>query len=216
MKADDTATSFRMENPMHDRVVSKSLTAVLIGSLLILSACARPGAELPPEAPAGLRETYRIGIPDVLRISVWKNPELSVEVPVRSDGKISVPLLDDVQAEGLTPTELKEVISERLSEYITAPDVTVIVLQPNSSMATVVGAVLRSGTVPLTRETRVIDAIAAMGGFSTWAQQSDIRVLRPSSDGVISYRFNYGAYVAGKAPDSNILLRSGDTVVVPD
>jgi polysaccharide export outer membrane protein len=197
-----------MENPMFDRVVSTSLAIALMTCGLLVSGCARPSAELPPETPPGLRDTYRIGIPDVLRVSVWKNPELSVEVPVRSDGKISVPLLDDVQAEGLTPTELKEVISERLSEYITAPDVTVIVVQPNSSVATVMGAVFRSGTVSLNRETRVIDAIAAMGGFNTWAKQSDVRVLRPTDDGgVVSYRFNYGAYVAGKAPDSNILLR---------
>jgi polysaccharide export outer membrane protein len=216
VKADESASSIPMENPMHNRVLNKSLVAVLIGCLLVVAACARPGAELPPEVQPGLRDSYRIGIPDLLRISVWKNPELSVDVPVRSDGKISVPLLDDVQAEGLTPTELKEVISEKLSEFITAPDVTVIVMQPNSSVATVVGAVQRSGTVPLDRETRVIDAIAAMGGFNTWAKQSDVRVLRPSADGVVSYRFNYGAYVAGKAPDSNILLRPGDTVVVPD
>ncbi len=216
MKVDEPVSSFPMENPMHNRAVSKSLAAALIGCLLVVAACARPGAELPPEVQPGLRNTYRIGIPDVLRISVWKNPELSVEVPVRSDGKISVPLLDDVQAEGLTPTELKEVISEQLSEFITAPDVTVIVLQPNSSIATVVGAVQQSGTVPLDRETRVVDAIAARGGFNTWAKQSDVRVLRPSADGIISYRFNYGAYVAGKAPDSNIVLRPGDTVVVPD
>jgi polysaccharide export outer membrane protein len=216
VKADDTIPSYPMENAMDNRIDLRPLAAIMIACLLVVVGCARPGAELPPEVQPGLRDTYRIGIPDVLRISVWKNPELSVEVPVRSDGKISVPLLDDVQAEGLTPTELKEVISERLSEYITAPDVTVIVLQPNSSVATVLGAVQRSGTVPLNRETRVIDAIAAMGGFNTWAKQSDIRVLRPSGDGVVSFRFNYGAYVAGKAPDSNILLRAGDTVVVPD
>lgn len=196
--------------------VRAAMVVALAGCLLVLGACARPGAELPPQIQAGLREPYVIGIPDVLRISVWKNPELSVDVPVRSDGKISVPLLDDIQAEGLTPSELKEVISERLSEYITAPDVTVIVLQPNSRVATVVGAVLRSGTVPLNKETRVMDAVAAMGGFNTWAKKSDIRVLRPVGGDIISYRFNYGAYVAGKAPDSNIVLRPGDTVVVPD
>lgn len=201
---------------MSSRLVHLTMVVALTGSLFVLGACARPGAELPPAVQPGLREPYVIGIPDTLRISVWKNPELTVDVPVRSDGKISVPLLDDVQAEGLTPSELKEVISERLSEYITAPDVTVIVLQPNSRVATVVGAVLRSGTVPLNKEMRVMDAVAAMGGFSTWAKKSDIRVLRPMGDEIVSYRFNYGAYVAGKAPDSNIVLRPGDTVVVPD
>ena len=207
----------RMENEMIRPCWMLFRTVVILAMALTpFLGCARPSAELPPRMPPGLRDPYVVGIPDVLSIRVWKNPELSVDVPVRADGKISVPLLDDVQAEGLTPTELKEVISEQLAEYITAPDVTVIVLQPNSHVATVVGAVLRSGTVPLTKQTRVMDAIAAMGGFNTWAKKSDIRVLRPKDGEIISYRFNYGAYVAGKAPDSNIILRPGDTVVVPD
>ena len=110
-----------------------------------------------------------IGIPDVLKIVVWRNPELSVEVPVRRDGKISVPLVDDVQAEGLTPEELKEVLTEALAEYVTAPDVTVIVQQTNSHTVTVVGAVARSGQIPLTRQMRVLEAIATMGIFSSFA-----------------------------------------------
>ena len=188
----------------------------LIAGILVAVGCARPGALPPREEEPGGREPYVIGISDVLRISVWKNPELSVEVPVRKDGKISAPLLDDVQAEGLTPQELKEVLSEALSEYITAPEITVIVMQPNSQTVTVVGALLRSGSVPLSKEMRVLEAIAAMGGFSTWAKRNDVRVLRPTPDGIVSYRFNYGAYIAGKAPDSNILLEPGDMVVVPD
>jgi polysaccharide export outer membrane protein len=201
---------------MRGRIVRASSAAAAVACWLAVVGCARPGAEHPPEVAPGLRDEYVIGIPDLLRVVVWKNQELSVDVPVRSDGKISVPLLDDVQAEGLTPVELKEVISERLAEYITAPDVTVIVLQPNSRVATVMGAVLRSGTVPIQKETRVMDAIAAAGGFSTWAKQSDVRVLRSSGGEVVSYRFNYGAYVSGKAPESNIVLQPGDTVVVPD
>ncbi len=194
-------------------------TIALLGALLvlpILGGCAQPGAPMPVEPAAGLREAYVIGIPDLLQVTVWKNPDLSTQVPVRNDGMISVPLLDDIQAEGLTPEELKEVISERLSAYITAPDVTVMVLQPNSRVATVVGAVARSGMVPLQKKTRVLEAIAAMGGFNTWARKSDVRILRSTPDGMVSYRFNYGAYVAGKAPDTNMVLMPGDTVVVPD
>ena len=202
---------------MSGRSTRVMITAVLLPAVLAVGGgCARPGAEHPPEPAAGLREPYVVGIPDQLRITVWKNPELSVDVPVRSDGKISVPLLDDIQAEGLTPVELKEVISERLSEYITAPDVTVIVLEPRSRVVTVMGAVGRPGIVGLNKETRVMDAIAAMGGFNTWAKRSDVRVLRPVGGDVASYRFNYGAYVSGKEPDTNILLQPGDTVVVPD
>ena len=189
---------------------------VFLISTLLISACARPAAESPPDEKLGLRVPYVIGIPDVLRITVWKNPELSVEALVRSDGKISVPLLDDIQAEGLTPAELKEVISGKLAEYISSPRVTVIVLQANSQVVTVVGGVLRAGTLPLNRQMRVLEVIAAVGGFNTWANRADIRILRPTPGGLVSYRFNYSAYVAGKEPDSNILVEPGDTIVIPE
>jgi polysaccharide export outer membrane protein len=192
-----------------------TVSGVLMLTLLVLG-CARPAADPPPDEKMGLRVPYVIGIPDVLRITVWKNPELSVEVPVRSDGKISVPLLDDVQAEGLTPAELKEVISGKLARYISSPSVTVIVLQANSQVVTVVGGVLRAGTLPLNRQMRALEVIAAVGGFNTWANRSDIRILRPTPDGLVSYRFNYTAYVAGKEPDSNILVEPGDTIVIPE
>jgi polysaccharide export outer membrane protein len=205
-----------MEKLMKRRFANATCVVALVVGLSGLVGCARPGAEPPPRQEAGLREPYVIGIPDTLRISVWKNPDLSVDVPVRSDGMISVPLLDDVQAEGLTPAELKEVVSERLSEYITAPDVTVIVLRPSSRAVTVMGAVGRSGIVQLDKEMRVTDAIAAMGGFTVWAKRSDVRILRPVGDDIVSYRFNYGAYVSGKELDANIVLQPGDTVVVPD
>ena len=188
----------------------------LMAMIVFVVGCAGTGALPPPEPAAGEREAYVIGIPDLLRVVVWRNPELSVEVPVRRDGKISVPLVDDVQAEGLTPEELKEVLTEALAEFVSAPDVTVIVQQINSHTVTVVGGVARSGQIPLVRQMRVLEAIAMMGGFNTWAKKSNVRVLRSSEEGIVSYRFNYGAYVAGKAPDSNMILRPGDTVVVPD
>ncbi len=198
---------------MNTRVRLATLT---VAGLFVILACAKPGAPPPAERQAGQRDPYVIGIPDLLLITVWKNPELSTQVPVRSDGKISVPLLDDIQAEGLTPEELKEVISESLSEYITAPDVTVTVLQDHSRAVTVVGGLLRSGSVRISRETRVLEAIAAMGGFTTWANRNDVRILRPTPSGIVSYRFDFGAYMADKAPDSNIVLEPGDTIVVPD
>jgi polysaccharide export outer membrane protein len=171
---------------------------------------------MPPEPAPGEREDYVIGIPDQLQILVWRNPELSVSVPVRRDGKISVPLVDDVQAEGLTPEELKEVLTEALAEFVTAPDVTVIVQQTNSHTVTVVGAVAQSGQIPLIRQTRVLEAIALMGGFNMWARKDHIRIIRPIGDGTVEYVFNYGAFSSGKAPNSNLLLQPGDTVVVPD
>ncbi len=194
----------------------QGLLVLLAALAALVAGCAPRGAVPPPEPDPGAREPYVIGIPDVLRVVVWRNPDLSVEVPVRRDGKISVPLVDDVQAEGLTPEELKEVLTESLAEYVTAPDVTVIVLETNSHTVTVVGGVARSGQIPLTRQMRVLEAIATMGGFNPWARRDRVKIIRRDEGGVREFMFNFGAYSAGKAPDSNLLLRPGDTIVVPE
>ena len=191
-----------------------SLTLLVMA--LFAAGCAGRGAPMPPEPAAGEREEYVIGIPDFLKIVVWKNPELTVEVPVRRDGKISVPLVDDVQAEGLTPEELKEVLTEALAEFVTAPDVTVIVQQINSHMVTVIGGVARSGQISLVRQMRVLEAIATLGGFNAWAKKDRIKIIRQVDNEMVEYVFDYGAFSAGKAPDSNLLLQPGDTVVVPE
>lgn len=191
-------------------------------SLLVLvtlgaAACAHRAIPTAPGPKSISEEPYRIGPSDILAITVWKNPELSVNgVPVRPDGKISAPLVDDVQAAGLTTTELKKVLTERLSEYITAPDVTVVVTQVNSKRVYVVGEVVRPTTVQLTQDLRVLDAIAIAGGFNAFADKNDIRILRSAGNGIVEYRFSLGAYLAGKAPESNLFLRPGDTIVVPD
>ena len=188
------------------------MIAFAVGSV----GCTGVGAPLPLEPEPGEREPYVIGIPDALQILVWRNPELSVEVLVRRDGKISVPLVDDVQAEGLTPQELKEVLTEALAEFVTAPDVTVIVKQINSHTVTIVGGVARSGQIPLVRQMRVLDAIATMGGFNIWAKKNQIMILRQNGNETIEYVFNFGAFSSGKAPASNLFLQPGDTVVVPE
>ncbi len=188
---------------------------VALACSVLLSACATNAPSPPPEMVAGERKPYVIGVTDVLAISVWKNAELSVAAPVRPDGKISVPLLDDVQAEGLTPQELKEVLTEALSEFIAAPDVTVLVREMNSQTVYLLGeGVAANGALPLRKEMRVLEAIATMGGFTVWAKKSRVRILRKSQTGMVEYVFNYGAYLAGKAPDSNIVLQAGDTIVV--
>ena len=192
-------------------------TAALLAVLFALGCGARGVSPPPPDPDPMDRDEYRLGVSDILRIDVWRNPELSVEVPVRPDGKISVPLLDDVQAEGLTPTELKEILTREMAEYITAPNVTVIVLQMNSRFVSVLGEVNREGRVPLSRNLRVLEAIAYSGGFNAFADKDNIRIVRRNGDGSESeYRFDYDAYRKGKAPGTNILLRPGDNVVVPD
>ncbi|MFK7894222.1 MAG: polysaccharide biosynthesis/export family protein [Myxococcota bacterium] len=199
-----------------NRVRKNSRWVASLALLVFGLGCANAGAPPPPEPPPGEREAYVIGIPDLLKIVVWRNPDLSVNVPVRRDGKISVPLVDDVQAEGLTPEQLKEVLTEQLAEFVTAPDVTVIVEETRSHTVTVVGAVARSGQIPLTRQMRVLEAIATMGGFNAWARKDRVKVIREVDGQTVEYVFNYGAYSAGKAKESNLLLQPGDTVVVPE
>ena len=175
------------------------------------------GAPPPPEAGPMDRSDYVIGAADVLRVQVWRNPELSVDVPVRPDGKISVPLVNDVQAAGLTTTELKDVLTKALSEFVAAPDVTVIVHQINSKSVHIVGEVGRPTVVQLVVDMRALEVIALAGGFTPYADKSDIRILRPNPDGsVVEYRFNYNAFLKGKHPESNLRLQPGDTIVVPD
>jgi polysaccharide export outer membrane protein len=194
-----------------DFLLSIAATSLLVGCV------ARPLDPPPPDPTPMDREPYTIGVTDVLKISVWKNPELGVDVPVRADGMVSVPLIDDVQAEGLTPEELKEVITRELSEYISEPAVTVIVLANNSRFVSVMGEVVRESRVQLTRDLRVLEAIAVAGGFGPFADKADVRIIRRQADGTESeYRFDYGAYIRGRAPGTNIVLQPGDTIIVPD
>jgi len=190
----------------------------LLAALTMLMGCATRDPIAPPPDPVPMaRATYIIGVTDHLRVTVWKNPELSADVPVRPDGKISVALIGDVQAEGLTPEELGELVSRELEEYITAPDVTVVVLEMNSRYVSVMGEVARSARIPLRSELRVLEAITLVGGFTTFADKSDVRVVRRQVDGSeVEFRFNYDDYIKGNAPGSNIVLVAGDVVIVPD
>ena len=194
------------------------IRCVAIAGLLAVGCFGRTLSPPPPDPTPMDRAPYTIGVTDVLKITVWKNPELSVEaVPVRADGMISVPLINDVQAEGLTPEELKDVITRELSEYITEPSVTVVVIQMNSRFVSVIGEVAQDTRVQLTRDLRVLEAIAQAGGFGPFADKSDVRVVRRNGDGTeTEYRFDYNAYIRGRAPGTNIVLQHGDTIVVPD
>lgn len=171
----------------------------------------------PPEKSVDSRDSYVIGVTDVLTVNVWGNQELSQRVPVRPDGKISVPLLDDVPAAGLTPMELKEVLTREFSEYVSNPHVTVIVSEMNSQTVSIMGEVARQASIGLTRDLRVLEAIAAVGGFSNFADRGDVRIVRRNPDGTEEeFRFDYDAYIKGNAPGSNILLQASDTIIVPD
>jgi polysaccharide export outer membrane protein len=178
--------------------------------------CSSPPAPLPPEPELGAREEYVIGAGDRLRVVVWKNPDVSVGVPVRPDGRISVPLVDDIQAEGLTALELKDLITAELDEYISAPQVSVVVEDVKSKQINVLGEIPRPGRYVLFKEHRILDVITMVGGFGQFADKSDVKIIRPGLDGEIRYAFDYDAYIAGNAPGSNLVVMPGDTIVVTD
>lgn len=159
---------------------------------------------------------FIIGNGDVLAISVWKQPDLSRSIPVRSDGKISLPLIGELQATGLTPLKLEEEITSKFGPYLTEPEVTVIVEQINSEKFNILGRVAKPGSYPLVNPTTVLDAIAVAGGCRDFAKQKNIYVLRRRSDGTeTKFSFNYQDVIKGKNTAQNIQLEPHDTVVVP-
>ena len=177
---------------------------------------AAPDQVTPPPTAHAHNSTYVIGDDDQLEINVWKEPELSKTVPVRSDGKISLPLVGEVQAAGKTPVQLEDEITTRLRNFITEPAVTVMVTKINSLKFNVMGEVIKPGSYSLTTTTTVVDAIATAGGFRDFAKKKSIYVLRPNADGTEArLSFNYNTFVKGKNPKQNVHLQPGDTVVVP-
>src|ERR1700722_12077065 len=165
--------------------------------------------------PATADPNYVIGDQDVLDISVWKEPEVSRVVPVRPDGKISLPLLNDVQAAGLTPGALAQQITESLKKYVTNPQVTVIVTTINSQRVYLLGEVSRPGAFPMIPGMTVLQAISSGGGFTQFARTKSIYVLRNENGKQVKYPFNYKEVINGKKPEQDIALKAGDTIVVP-
>ena len=157
--------------------------------------------------------SYKIGPQDVLRIDVWKENEISRTVPVRPDGKISLPLLNDVQAAGLTAMELANNISEGLKKFMNAPQVTVTISEINSRRVYVTGEVTRPGAYPLLPAMTALQALTSAGGFTQFANTKKIYVLRTESGKQAKHPFNYKSVLDGKTED--IPLAPGDTIVVP-
>jgi polysaccharide export outer membrane protein len=160
--------------------------------------------------------SYIIGNSDVLAITVWKEPDVSRSIPVRPDGKISLPLVGEIQAAGRTPLQLEEEIAAKLQTYINKPDVTVIVQEINSEKFNILGRVVKPGSYPLSGATTVLDAIALAGGFQDFAKQKGIYILRTNpAAGQSRMAFNYKDVIKGKHPEQNIKLEPRDTIVVP-
>lgn len=200
------------------------LTALVLASVSLLGqnqpGGSAPKVDAPPPkadpngAPIGVNhKTYEIGAQDVLRIEVWQNQDLTRLVTVRPDGKFSMPLIGDVQAEGLTPERLEAQLEEALREQIVSPDVTVSVQQVNSKSYRVNGWVNRPGPYPLVTPIRVYEAIADAGGFREYANLKDVIIIRGSK----RIKFNAAEFrKTGKNADQNILLENGDIVEIHD
>jgi polysaccharide biosynthesis/export protein len=161
-------------------------------------------------------DSFVIGNDDVLAVNVWKEPDLSRSIPVRSDGRISLPLVGEVQAAGQTPLKLEADIASRLKSYISEPEVTIMVQQINSQKFNVLGQVARPGSYMITNSPTVLDAIALAGGFRDFAKQKSIYVLRENPDGSQArLPFNYKEVIKGVNASQNVKLQARDTVVVP-
>ena len=163
---------------------------------------------------AGAGSDYVIGADDTLHISVWKEPDLSETLPVRPDGKISMPLLNDIPAAGLTPLQLKDSITEKLKKYIADPRVTIVVTAMNSRRIFVTGEVLHTGPMVLLPHMTVLQALA-QAGFTQFANPKNIYLLRTENGKQEKLPFNYKEVVKGNHPEQNIALKAGDTLVVP-
>jgi polysaccharide biosynthesis/export protein len=202
---------------------------VLAASLLFLAPVSvasaqvpSPRGAVPPARAAALANAntldtgaeYQIGPEDVLDISVWKNPELSRTVPVRPDGKVSLPLLNDFRAAGLTPSDLREQLVSRLSDFVPTPEVSVIVREVHSRKVAVVGAVKTAGRYELKSPMTVLEAIALAQGFTDFAARDRIVVLRQNGATTTRIPFNYRK-IADGAEQENFFVRPGDIVVVP-
>jgi polysaccharide export outer membrane protein len=158
-------------------------------------------------------DTYIIGPEDVLYIHVWKEEPLSKTVPVRMDGKISLPLVDDIQAADLTPLQLKKVIIEKLKGFIDNPTVSVTVMEANSFKVYVAGEVKKPGVVKLRSETSLVQIMTMVEGFTDWADQKKILIIRKEKGAEKRITANYKKIINGKEPD--VTIKRGDTVIVP-
>ena len=165
--------------------------------------------------PSYVPSDYVIGADDTLHISVWKEPDLTETLPVRPDGKISMPLLNDITAAGLTPLQLRDQISEKLKKYVSDPRVTVVVTGMNSQRIFVTGEVVHTGPIPLLPHMTVLQALASSGGFTTFANTGKIYVLRTVNGKQTKLPFNYKDVLNAKHPEQNVVLLPGDTIVIP-
>jgi len=196
---------------------------ILLAGLALSLACA---SDIPSvktlakhqETNAGLSESdseYLIGPGDLLAIDVWKEPELSKQVAVRLDGKVSLPLLNDIEAAGSSCAELQNTLMEKYKDYVEAPEVSVTLLESRSKKIYLVGKVASPGEYPLQKDMTILQAISRAGGLDRWADTSDIRLIRKIKGTEKTYQVDYDAIISGEDLSQNVLLQPDDTIFVP-
>jgi polysaccharide export outer membrane protein len=188
----------------------------MASALLLAAGCASQWERVQkPELDAAARlPEYRIGPEDVIEVAVWKNEAVSRTIPVRPDGLISLPLLNDVQAAGLTPTELRRVLAEKLAAFVPNPEISVIVQQVHSAKVSVFGEVAHPGRYELRGPTTVLEILAHAGGLTPFASRSEIFLLRPRGSGTERIGIDRGRLFSDGGKE-NVVLRSGDLIFVP-
>jgi len=203
----------------------KRLSTLILGWVLLVSsawaqapdknASGSAAKTVEPSATLAVDSDYKIGPQDVIRIDVWKEPDISRTIPVRPDGKVSVPLLNDVQASGLTAMQLAASLRDGLSKYLNNPQVTVTVSEINSRRVYLTGEVNRPGALPLLPNMTVLQALSSAGGFTQFAKLKSIYIMRTENGKQVKHPFNYKEVVKGNLAEQNILLQPGDVIVIP-
>jgi len=192
------------------------VTMVFFGSMIIAFSQTDKEIPLKKDAQAVVdQERYVIGPEDVLYIHVWKEDALSRTVPVRMDGNISLPLIHEMKAAGLTPLQLEAAITERLKGFYENPNVSVTVMEPNSFKVYISGEVMKPGVYRLREETTILQIIPMAGGFTDWAKRKKILVIRKENGKEKRFTVDYRKAMKGDDPNSNVVLKPGDTIIVP-
>ena len=202
---------------VHARWAVACLLSVFLFAGVVANASAADNAVKAPPPPQAVSQAgpeYRMGPEDQIRVSVWENRDLTLDLVVRPDGKISMPLIQDVVAEGQTAAELANTIRDQLMNFLKEPQVSVIVLQVHAPKYFVIGNVMKPGTYPLRSETSILQALALAGGFTQFASPRSIKLIRNAAGKQEVRKVNYNKIIDDDG-EGNYLLKSGDTIVVP-
>jgi polysaccharide export outer membrane protein len=191
-----------------------NFTIIFLVSFFIIS-CVASNNDRPPPQMDPKKYEFTIGPEDILKIHVWKQTDLSVTVPVRSDGKISMPLANDIHAAGLTPNQLKDEITKKLTKFVEEPVVSVIVESINSQKVSILGAVNTPGVYKIGCKISLLEALSLAGGMQEFADSKNIKIIRTEKDEKKLYNLNYDAIIDGIELKNNITIYPGDSVVVP-